>query len=201
MRKRILVEELRLPQRILDVNALHHRKLFRERTTAISTDFRYPALANLEADRYCLRLRFHQGEWLRVLLQWTACHIRQGRRADRRVFRPWALCPFCRRRSGKLYLGRNFIACRKCCKLHYLSQSQSPRARHCLQLAKLRLRVGGKPRIADGPLPKRPPRMPRKIYARLKARAEWLQYDLSHCRRRRYWQWKKPNYDLMGPKS
>src|SRR6266498_3966347 len=130
-RKRILVEELHQADRIIDINELLHLGLLREKTASVLTDFRYPALAAFRADRYAVQLKFPHGEWQRVSLQWTACpHLRQGPRLGRSYpWRPWFLCPFCRRRAGKLYLGRDFVACRTCCKLRYASQTLGPKAK------------------------------------------------------------------------
>jgi hypothetical protein len=199
MRKRILVEELRLSDRIININELLHLGLLREQTASISTDFRYPALAAFRVDRYAVQVKFPQGQWQRISLQWTACpHLCQGPRLGRSYpWRPWFICPFCRRRAGKLYLGRDFAACRTCCQLHYASQSQTTRARNILKIARIRLKLGGKPRPFNL-IPKRPPGMAEKVYTRLKAQLELLEYDLRSCRRRRYWQSRKPQYELMA---
>src|SRR6266487_2045071 len=93
-RKRILVEELQLPDRIIDINELLHLGLLREQTASISTDFRYP-----------VQVKFPQGQWQRISVQCTACpHLRQGPRLGRSYpWKPWMICPFCRRRAGKIY--------------------------------------------------------------------------------------------------
>lgn len=39
--------------------------------------------------------------------------------------RYWYLCPYCLKRRADLYLGSKDLACRKCWKLHYASQSES----------------------------------------------------------------------------
>jgi hypothetical protein len=175
----------------LDVNDLHRIRALRERTVALSTDFRYPWLAKLQADRCSVQLRFPHTDWQRVLLQWTWCPWG--------AYRPWFLCPKCRRRAGKLYSEGDSVACRICCGLQYAATShQSPRARRHHQAMKLRLRLGGKARLTD-PIPKRPFGMHQKTYRRLRNRLERLEHDLRTCRRRRFWERKKPEYALMTP--
>ncbi len=43
--------------------------------------------------------------------------------------RYWYLCPHCQRRSAALFIGKRDLACRKCWKLHYASQSEDRLAR------------------------------------------------------------------------
>src|SRR5262249_25317024 len=71
------------------------------------------------------------------------------------------------------------------------------RARVILKIAKIRMKLRGKPHPFNL-IPKRPPGMPEKVYTRLKAQLELLEYDLRSCRRRRYWQSRKPRYELMA---
>ncbi len=152
-KKRILVEELRLPGRIININELLHLGLLREQTTSFPAGFRYPVLTAFRADRYAVQVKFPQGPWQRISVQWTACpHLRQGPRLGRSYpWKPWMLCPFCRRRAGKIYLGRDFAACRTCCGLRYVSQTLGYNAKRHRQALKIRLRLGGKPVIGARP--------------------------------------------------
>jgi hypothetical protein len=184
----------------IDVNELLHTgALHREHTVSFrAAEFRFPWLAGLKADRYAVRFRlFCDAPWQSVLLQWTRTPFRS--RSSRSVWRPWFLCPKCRRRAGKLYCGGDFIGCRICCGLRYAATShQSPRARRYHQAMKIRLKLGGKARLSD-PIPKRPFGMHRSTYRRLRTRLELIEHDLRTCRRRRWWEGKKPEYHLMIP--
>jgi len=106
-------------------------------------------------------------------LEWTPCHY-GGRR-------PWLVCPRCGRRRAKLYpLGhpeappvRGDGLCRRCLGLGYLSQRLPPMERWARQAQRIRERLGGSPDLAL-PFPRRPARMPRKTYARLRRQARDL---------------------------
>jgi hypothetical protein len=135
-----LVEEFALLS--LDVNELHHVRAFGERTVTFpSIDFNHPWLSGLRTDRYSIQFQFHpRGEWHRVVLQWTRLYWG--------AWRPWFLCPYCRRRVGKLYNGGDFLACRTCCGLRYVSQTLGYHAKRHRQALKIRLRLGGNPSSA-----------------------------------------------------
>ena len=75
--------------------------------------------------------------------------------------RPWLLCPECGRRCGVLVLRSPVLACRRCFRLPYESQSEDQAGR-----ARLRFRNLDK-RLPDG---RRPRGMRRRTYARLCAR-------------------------------
>jgi hypothetical protein len=196
-RWRNLVEEF--AKFSIDVNELLHTgALHRENTVSFRViEFRYPWLSGLRADRYAVQLQLSQGApWIRVSLQWTGTPFRSR---SGTVWRPWFLCPKCRRRAGRLYNGGDFIACRICCGLRYAATShQSPRARRHHQAMKIRLKLGGKARLSD-PIPQRPFGMHRSTYRRLRTRLELIEHDLRTCRRRRFWERKKPEYALMIP--
>jgi hypothetical protein len=176
----------------LDVNELHRARAFRDRTVTFpSVQFRYPRLLALKADRWSLQLQFHNHEWQRIPMQWTWCPWG--------AYRPWFKCPYCGRRVGKLYNGDDFVACRTCCGLRYVSQSRGYGAQHHYQALKLRVRLGGKPSIAE-PFPERPFGMHEKTYRRLRARAEWLEGPLHKRRCSKYWKWRKPEYRILVPR-
>lgn len=63
----------------------------------------------------------------------------------------WAACPRCRRYVAILYLADDFVACRKCHRLKYLSQVCSDAPRLMNHYARLREDIDRRP----GPRPKR----------------------------------------------
>ena len=186
-RKINLVEEFQ--PRSLDVNDLHHARVFGERTVTFrSVEFIYPWLCGLKADRYAIQLQFQPGgEWHRVLLQW--------RRLAWGAWRPYFGCPSCRRRAGKLYAGKDFVCCRVCAKLRYVSQTLGYHAKRHRQAVKIRLRLGGKP-VIGALFPKCPEGMPKKTYDRMRALAEQLELPLRTGRYRKYWSWRRPQYPI-----
>jgi hypothetical protein len=183
-----LVEEFALLS--LDVNELHHVRAFGERTVTFpSIDFNHPWLSGLRTDRYSIQFQFHpRGEWHRVVLQWTRLYWG--------AWRPWFLCPYCRRRVGKLYNGGDFLACRTCCGLRYVSQTLGYHAKRHRQALKIRLRLGGKP-VIGAPFPKCPDGMPKQTYAKMRARAEQLELPLRTGRYRKYWAWRRAEYPIV----
>lgn len=77
--------------------------------------------------------------------------------------RAWLVCPQCHGRRRVLYgLG---LQCRQCCNLAYDSQSESPAARACRQMHKIRRRLNGGQNAYD--LPDKPSRMHWATYERL----------------------------------
>lgn len=63
--------------------------------------------------------------------------------------RPWFLCPYCSRRVGKLYIGNDGFACRKCYRLVHASTREDAEGRLQLRKRKLEARLdedGQKPR-------------------------------------------------------
>ena len=57
--------------------------------------------------------------------------------------RYWYLCPHCCTRVAKLYIGQRDIACRKCWKLHYASQSEDGLARMRRNIRRQRFALWG----------------------------------------------------------
>jgi len=117
-------------------------------------------------------------EWTRacqrVPVVWTRCHLGGAR--------PWFLCPEdagngqrCSQRVAKLYAVDSYLfACRRCRRLAYASQSESPLDRTTRRARKIRMRLGGGPNVLE-PLPNKPRRMHRRAYDRLLARAKTAQ--------------------------
>jgi hypothetical protein len=69
-----------------------------------------------------------------IFLQWTPCPL-GGQR-------PWFLCPTCRRRCAKLYIGEGQSLCRKCRGLSYDSQRENRQARSERRINKIRTKLG-----------------------------------------------------------
>jgi hypothetical protein len=182
--------------RSIDVRELHYARLLGEHPVSIPRSH-HPWLHSLETDRYSVRIRFTpDSDWLGIPLQWTHSPLRQGRRMNWDRYVPHFLCPFCRKRADKLYAGKDFVACRRCCGLRYVSQTLGPKAKKHRQALKIRLRLGGKP-VIGAPFPKCPHGMPRKTYARMRARAEQLEGPLRTGRYRKYWSWRRPEYPIL----
>jgi hypothetical protein len=183
-----LVEDFQ--PRSIDINELHYARLLGERTVTVrSVKLHHPWLSGLETDRYSIRLKFQpNGEWYGVLLQWR--WLSWG------AWRPFFLCPFCRKRAIKLYAGSDFVACRKCCGLRYVSQTLGFNAKRHRQAVRIRLRLGGKP-VIGAPFPKCPDGMRKDVYARMKARAEQYELPLRLGRYRKYWAWRRPEYPIL----
>ena len=105
----------------------------------------------------------------RVPIGWTSCHL-GGRRA-------WFICAvyadgrYCGRRVAKLYSAGELFACRKCYRLAYASQQESPHNRGIGQAQKMRERLGGSANLLE-PFPEKPRGMHWRTYRRLRARAE-----------------------------
>jgi hypothetical protein len=103
----------------------------------------------------------------RVPITWTACHL-GGRRA-------WFRCAvysdgrYCGRRVALLYGAGELFACRRCYRLAYASQRETPLYRGVNRAQKIRMRLGGSPDLLQ-PFPRRPRGMHRRTYMRLRAR-------------------------------
>jgi len=104
-----------------------------------------------------------------IAIQWTRCTY-GGKR-------PWLTC-LCGRRVGKLYRGSAWLGCRQCAEATYESQKKSRRGRLFQKAARLRARLGDDGRPGIDAFPPRPMRMQRKIYNRLKTRAEKIERKL-----------------------
>ena len=105
----------------------------------------------------------------RIPIQWTRCNY-GGKR-------PWLTC-LCGRRVGKLYRGSVCLACRQCAEATYESQKKSRRGRLFRKASRIRARLGDFGRPGIDPFPARPSGMQRKIYSRLKTRAEIIEREL-----------------------
>ena len=183
-------------ERSLDVRELHYARLLGERPVTIPSAH-HPWLFRLETDQTSVRIRFTPDSgWVYVPLRWIRSPLRQGRRMNWDRWRPYFVCPFCRKCCNLLYAGRDFVACRTCCKLRYVSQTLGPKAKIHRKALKIRLRLGGKPFIGAS-FPRRPDGMQRRIYNRMRARAEWLEHRLLTGRYRKYWSWRKPEYPIL----
>jgi hypothetical protein len=92
------------------------------------------------------------------------------------------ICPGCGRRVADLYLLDLYFRCRRCGKLGYPSQRQSPEIRGLQKAARLKRQLGGAGEYAE-PVPERPKGMHRSTYERLcravaDAEAPWQQEQL-----------------------
>jgi hypothetical protein len=104
----------------------------------------------------------------RVEITWTACHLGGER--------PWFICSGanggrCGQRVAILYGAGGLFACRRCYRLAYRSQRETPRDRSIGRARKIRMRLGGTPDLL-APFPDRPKGMHRRTYLRLRARAK-----------------------------
>lgn len=57
--------------------------------------------------------------------------------------RQWYVCPHCGTRAAKLYIGKKDIACRKCWKLHFASQSEDQLTRMRRDIRRQRYAIWG----------------------------------------------------------
>ena len=109
-------------------------------------------------------IRYRHIRWPRdmrhqlIRVEWTRCHF-GGRR-------PWFLCPFCQRRSGKLYEMLGGLGCRKCANLAYASQAMGKTRRRRIKAERLRRLMGDEGRPAVDPFPVRLRGRHRKTYER-----------------------------------
>ena len=102
--ERITVEELAAD--CIDVRELQRRGLLNERTVTLRPLLRWPVIATLRADRYVIELNFCSALTQYVHLSWTPCTFGS--------YRPWMLCPHCRKRVARLYKGMGGYFCRAC---------------------------------------------------------------------------------------
>lgn len=109
--------------------------------------------------------------------------------------RPCFLCPTCQRRVIKLYLVRNYFRCRRCHRLAYASQHETPSVRAFRRFAKHQRRLGRPPVIRG--MPARPKSMwqrtqnallgkamsaKRELVTQLHARAQALETRMAKTR-------------------
>jgi hypothetical protein len=105
----------------------------------------------------------------RLPISLTTCHLGG--------VRPWFICPvycdgrYCGRRAAILYCASDLFACRRCNRLSYASQQQTPLHRGLEQAREIRMRLGGTADLVE-PFPVRPKGMHRRTFQRLRARAE-----------------------------
>jgi hypothetical protein len=153
-----------------DVHVLHRMEALQEPLVAYPmVSFRWPGLVRLTANRWRVDVELRGGASQRIPVVWTPCHFGG--------WRPWFLCIRCNRRFGKLYNTGASLACRRCLDLWYASQRRGSTSRSYLQALKLRLRLNGIANLRE-PFPRRPKRMHRKTYARLRELGERLESDL-----------------------
>jgi hypothetical protein len=178
MSRRITVENLSH----IDVNELNRLGAFRARmefpflglrTSSHAIEYRGPSWSPDRPSQL-------------IPIQWTPCNY-GGRR-------PWLVC-LCGKRAGKLYRGSAWLGCRQCADVVYESQKRSRRARLSRKAMGIRARLGDYGRPGIDPFPPRPFGMQRKIYNRLRTRAELIERELNRVsiyrpRPRR----KLPNY-------
>jgi hypothetical protein len=109
-----------------------------------------------------------QEKWQNVIdFDFTLCHF-GGKRT-------WFLCPVCRKRVAVVHKSQLRYACRHCCDLVYLSQSQTKEVRMMLKAKMIHFRLGGTGDIAC-PFPPKPKGMHWRTYLRLhKQEIELLQ--------------------------
>jgi hypothetical protein len=90
--------------------------------------------------------------------------------------RPYFICPgvvngvTCGRRVGKLYGPGRYFLCRHCYRLAHASRSENVSDRALRRANKIRKRLGGDA-STDAPFPRKPKRMRRQTYERLRAEA------------------------------
>ena len=146
----------------LDVRELRRMGLFSPNWVSFRPILRWPSIALVRVARYVILLELRDRPSQRIQVSWTRPHLGGER--------PWMHCPHCERRVAKLYEGFGGYFCRACIgNPIYASQALSAQARPHFQACKLRLRLGGEASPA-APLPKRPRRMHRRTYERLKHR-------------------------------
>lgn len=161
MSRKITVESLSH----IDINELN-------RLGAFARPMEFPFLGL----RTSLRLIEYRGpKWptdrpsQRIPIQWTHCNYGGSR--------PWLTC-LCGRRVGKLYRGSAWLGCRQCAEATYESQRKSQRGRLFRKATRIRARLGDYGRPGIDTFPPRPFGMQRKIYNRLKTKAEIIERKL-----------------------
>ena len=172
-RERLTIEELAAD--CLDVRELNRKGLLKERTVTFRPLLRWPHVATVRADRYVIQVNFCNLVTPQyVHLSWTSCHFGS--------YRPWMLCPNCRKRVARLFMGMGGFFCRACIgNPPYESQLRNDMARVYLRAYRLRERIGGGRPVSD-PIRERPYRMWRKTYNRIVAEIERLERPLAGSR-------------------
>ena len=165
-RRRLTVEELATD--CIDVRELNRKGLLKDRSVTFRPMLRWPRVTKIRADRYVLEVNFDDRVTPQyVHLSWTACHFGSER--------PWMLCPHCRKRVARLFMGMGGFFCRACVgNPPYESQLRNDMAR---VVYRLRQRIGGGRPVTD-PIPERPWRMWRRTYNCIVAEIERLERTL-----------------------
>jgi hypothetical protein len=154
----------------IDVRELSRAGLLRERTVTLKKPaLRWPKVETLRADRYVVQVNLRHLAMPQFFhLSWSPCNFGN--------WRPWLLCPHCRKRVARLYLGVGYF-CRGCTgNIPYESQTRNSKARDYLRAYRLRERLGGSHPM--GPLPARPFRMWSSTYDRICAEIKRLEGHL-----------------------
>ena len=167
-RQRATVEEMSAGA--LDANELLRMNMFAGEPSCWRS-LRWPSVAHISAARYMLVVK-HAGRTLpqNVRVSWTRCHFGGER--------PWLHCA-CGRRVGKLLPSLGGFLCRQCLgNPMYACQSASSGGRKHFAVAKLRLQLGGSAALTE-PQPKKPLRMHKAKFRRLKSKLDEMEAQLS----------------------
>jgi len=181
--QRLTIEKLAVD--CLDVRELNRAGLLKDRSVTFRPFLR-PTIQTMSADRYVIQLNLrNQVVPQYIHLSWTPCHFGS--------YRPWMLCPHCRKRVARLFKGMGGYFCRACVgDPPYESQLRNDMARAYLRAYRLRERIGGGRPVVD-PIRERPYRMWRSTYDRIRAEIERLERPLAGSRIvRRAPQWMAP---------
>jgi len=167
--QRLTVEELTAD--CIDVRELNRAGLLKDRSVTFRPMLRWPKVVTMRADRYVIQVNFCNLVMAQYIhLSWTSCHFGS--------YRPWMLCPHCRKRVTRLFKGMGGYFCRACTgNTVYESQLRNRMARIYLKAYRLRERIGGGRPVID-PIRERPYRMWRKTYDRICAEVELLEQRL-----------------------
>jgi hypothetical protein len=159
----------------VDVHELYRAGALREALVAFPcVSFKWPGLIRLTANKWRVTVQFPSGSSQTIWLRWSPCHFGG--------WRPWFVCCRCDRRVGKLYNTGVALTCRQCLRLWYASQRRGAKSRCYLQALRLRLSLNGIANLKE-PIPKRPKRMHKTTYMRLRRRLENLEEQLGHSSR------------------
>ena len=101
LRDRFTVEELAAD--CLDVRELHRAGLLKEHSVTLRPLLRWPKIATLRTDRFVIQVNLqNQVVPQYIHLSWTPCHFGS--------YRPWMLCPHCRKRVARLFTLKTSMA-------------------------------------------------------------------------------------------
>jgi hypothetical protein len=139
-------------------------------------DLKYPDLAYLRLSTSCLEIMGRNGYVQRFRIVW----IRTGFGKHRAIL----VCSSCGGGAIRLFGHYGNYACRFCHRAQYLSQKQKTASRKRLTAAKLRLKLGGWPDIAE-PLPPKVKWKHRKRYYRLCNQVQALEAQAKQTRFRK----------------